>query len=217
MEDIIYTKTAAIFDLDGTLAKSPGLHEEAWQGMFADHGITLTTAELQEQSGKKNSAFIKLILERRGRNDLDPHELSKEKDALVIAILLHKPADIYPNVKELLKLLRLNGIKIILATSATRKTGLLLASDLLAYFDAMLFAEDIKHGKPDPDIFLTAATLFQLQPSQCIVFEDARDGVAAAKAGRFFCVARDNGLGQDLSCADAIVTEYHPQELLRYF
>lgn len=95
--------TTAIFDLDGTLVSSVGLHEKAWQELFREYGITLNPAELKEQSGKKNDYFANLIIGRRGRTDLDPQKISDEKDGMAVALLKREPAVAYPHTKELLR------------------------------------------------------------------------------------------------------------------
>jgi len=205
-----------IFDLDGTLVESIEQHKEAWQETFHPYGITLTPDELGEQSGKKNTLFIAIILERRNRTDLDPQALSREKDEKVIEILQRKPAIVYPHAKELLQLFHSKGIWNVLATSSTKRTGYLLAKEILRYFDAELFAEDIEHGKPNPEMFLKAAQRLGFVSDDCVVFEDAESGVKAAKAGGFLCVARDNGFGQDLSGADLVIQEFDPPALLTY-
>ena len=210
-------KKAGIFDLDGTLVSSVGTHERAYQRLFKNYGITLTDSELKEQSGRKNVLFIQIILDRRNRTDLNPQNLSDEKDSIVMDVLQKEPAVVYPNVKELLELLHANGIRNILATSATKKTALLLGKELMSYFDRELFGEDISRGKPDPEMFLKAAGKMSFESKDCIVFEDAKSGVEAAKAGGFFCIARDNDLGQDLSGADLVVQTFDPAQLLEYF
>jgi HAD superfamily hydrolase (TIGR01509 family) len=136
---------------------------------------------------------------------------------MVIEILTREPAKLHPGSKELLALLHSSGIKNILATSATKQTAVLLAKELMSSFDATVFAEDVGRGKPDPEIFLPAAGRLGAVPADCVVFEDAKSGVQAAKSGGFFCIARDGGLGQDLAAADLVVKSFEPTELLRYF
>jgi HAD superfamily hydrolase (TIGR01509 family) len=209
-------KKAFICDLDGSLVVSVGLHEKAWQRLFENYNIELTDAELKEQSGKKNILFIELILGRRERNDLDPQKLSDEKDDMVVAVLEQEPAVVYPHAKEMLELLQGNGITPVLATSATKRTALILGKEVMPYFRIAVFGEDVAHGKPDPEIFLTAAAQAGFPVSNCAVLEDAKSGVEAAKAGGFVCVARDNGLGQDLTGADLIVMDYNPATILSF-
>lgn len=203
--------------MDGTLIDTSGLHTKAWQKLFSKYGIELSEEEKKEHSGKKNLLFIELVLGRRKTNNLDAHALSHEKDSIVIDALHKEPPDVFPNVRELLMVLKEKGIKMALATSATKAAAELLAKNLLEIFETTVFAEDVNHGKPNPEIFLLAAQKLNLQPIECIVFEDAESGVKAAKAGGFYCVAKENRLGQNLSQADLIIENYEPEKLIKLF
>lgn len=210
-------KKGAIFDLDGTLVFSPVLHVKAWKKLFNKYQLTLSDKELKEQSGNKNVVFIKNILERREIKNLDAQELSDQKDDIVITMLKAEPPIVFPGVEALLQLLKSKDIKLSLATNATQKTAVILGQQIISYFDFKVFAEDVNHGKPDAEIFLKAAKGLGLNSDDCIVFEDAESGVLAAKAGGFFCIAKDNKLGQNLASADLIVKNYDAQKLIKYF
>ena len=210
-------KKGAIFDLDGTLVSTIGLHERAWKELFLKYNIILTDAELKEQSGKRNILFINSILERKNVAGLNSEKLSNEKDEIVKKYLENNRSAVFNGVEELLDLLKKQGIKLALATSATQETAIFLGGDLLNFFDAKIFAEDVQFGKPHPEVFLKAAQKLGLESSDCIVFEDAQSGIEAAKAGGFFCIAKDNGLGQNTSKADFVISEYNPSELIKFF
>lgn len=210
-------KKGAIFDLDGTLVSTIGLHEKAWTELFQRYAIILTDEELKEMSGKKNTLFINLILERRNRKDLNPERLSDEKDEIVLENLKEEPATLFNGVKKFLELLVENGVKLALATSATQKTAEFLGKEVITFFDVKIFAEDVSRGKPNPEIFLKSAKELGLENKDCIVFEDAESGIEAAKTGGFLCVAKDNNLGQDLSKANLVIKEYNPSELIEFF
>lgn len=203
--------------MDGTLVDTLALHTEAWIKLFSKYGIELSEEEEKEHSGKKNVFFINLVLKRRNKDGLNADILSREKDSIVIDMVRNGPPVVHPGVKELLIMLKNRGTKLALATSATRATAELLAKNLLEMFEVKVFAEDVVHGKPDPEIFLKAAEGLNLSPSECVVFEDAESGVTAAKAGGFYCVAKENHLGQNLNDADLIIEDYEPQEILSLF
>jgi beta-phosphoglucomutase-like phosphatase (HAD superfamily) len=84
---------------------------------------------------------------------------------------------------------------------------ILSKTKLLPYFDVIISGEDVQHGKPAPDIFLKAMHHFNESAENCIVLEDAKNGVLAAKAANMFCIGfqNKNSGKQDLSLADVIV------------
>ena len=189
------------------------IHDKAWDKLFSKYGITLDAKEKVEHSGKKNVAFTAHILTKRNVDALNPEQLAREKDKIVLDIISREAPFVFPGLLELLYVLKKNQVKLALATSATQETALLLAKDLLSYFVVRIFAEDVTKGKPDPEIFLLAAERMSLKISDCVVFEDSENGVEAAKSGGFMCIAKDNNAGQDLSKADLIIREYKVESL----
>lgn len=110
---------------------------------------------------------------------------------------------------DLLEALKAMNYKIAIASSSMKKNIELILSKtkLLAYFDVIISGEDVQNGKPAPDIFLKAMHHFNQSPENCIVLEDAKNGVVAAKAANMFCIGfqNQNSGKQDLSLADVIV------------
>lgn len=208
-------KKGAIFDLDGTMVDTARIHDKAWDQLFLQYNIKLSEAEMAEHRGKKNVTFAASILSRRHAEHLKAKDLAKEKDRIVLEALSLKAPAVFPGLIEFLKLLKGKGIKLALATSATKETALLLAQDVLAYFEVAVFAEDTDKGKPDPAIFLLAAERMNLAVLDCMVFEDSENGVEAAKRGGLFCVAKDNRAGQYLTKADLIIAGYGREDVQR--
>ncbi len=96
-----------------------------------------------------------------------------------------------PGAKELIFGLKELGFKLAIASS-TPRINILFAVEQLKMkdlFDAFVGAEDVKRGKPDPEVFLKAAQKFGIAPEKCVVFEDAIAGVIASKGGGMKCVA----------------------------
>jgi beta-phosphoglucomutase len=206
-------KKGAIFDLDGTMVDTMHIHDKAWERIFLKYGITLDAKEKAKHSGKKNVAFITHILTKRNVDTLNPEQLAKEKDNIVLDMLSREAPSVFPGLPELLEVLKKNQVKLALATSAAQETALLLAKDILSYFDIKIFAEDVTKGKPHPETFLLAAQRMDLKVSDCVVFEDSENGVEAAKSGGFLCIAKDNSAGQDLSKADLVIKGYEVENL----
>jgi HAD superfamily hydrolase (TIGR01509 family) len=109
-------------------------------------------------------------------------------------------------ILELLSNLKKEGIKIGLASSSPLETiNLILEKfEIKDYFDAVISGEDLKRGKPAPDIYLKAAELLSVCPENCIGIEDSNHGVCAAKSAGMKCVGlqNTNSGNQDLSNSD---------------
>ena len=93
------------------------------------------------------------------------------------------PADTLPGVMEFCSYLRENGVKLAIGSSSKNTPTILAGIGLDNYFDAVADGNQIKNSKPDPEVFLLAAKLLGIEPSDCMVVEDAEAGVEAALAG----------------------------------
>ena len=105
--------------------------------------------------------------------------------------LLHTltPDDVFPGVMEMLKELKEKGIKIAIGSSSKNTPSILQKIGMESYFDAVSDGNQIKRSKPDPEVFLLAASKLQIPPGQCLVVEDADAGVEAAINAGMKCLA----------------------------
>jgi HAD superfamily hydrolase (TIGR01549 family) len=112
----------------------------------------------------------------------------------------------------LLKKLKSKRIKLAIGSSSTKKQikYVLNKLDIAHLFDSVVGAEDIDHSKPDPEIFLKAAAELNAHPSECLVVEDSKLGVEAAKRAHMKCVGyrNPNSGDQDLSKADIVTNDF---------
>jgi HAD superfamily hydrolase (TIGR01509 family) len=117
--------------------------------------------------------------------------LSLRKEALYREIVREKGIEPLPGVKEFLQALKDHGVPCVIGSSTHREnvTTTLEVLGLEDFFTSIVTAEDVKRGKPDPEVFLTAATRIEVAPVDAIVFEDALVGIAAAKAAGMRVVA----------------------------
>ncbi len=99
-----------------------------------------------------------------------------------------KPEEIYPGVLELLTSIKAKGLKTALASSSKNANTVIRLIKIEDMFDAIVDGTMITNTKPDPEIFLLAASLVKTDPAECVVFEDAEAGVEAALAGGMKCV-----------------------------
>jgi beta-phosphoglucomutase family hydrolase len=197
----------AIFDWDGVIVDSSSHHEESWERLARETGFTLPEGHFKKGFGMKNEFIIPNVLHWSKRPE-EIQQLSFRKEALYREILLEWGIHPLPGVTEWLAELKRHGIPCAIGSS-THRLNIETILKMLAFkdcFKAIVTAEDVSHGKPDPEVFLTAAERIGLNPSRCIVFEDALVGIEAAhRAGmKVVAVATTNPI-EALNAADLAV------------
>ena len=200
---------AVIFDLDGVIADSEPLSGEGTKMVLERHGITMTDRERKEAIGRRLPDIFSDVLEVRGKK-LSIEELMKERDRIFEG-LVRKHLKAIPGSLELLQWLKDNGYRLALATSS-HGSKMQLEVDHLGigkFFDVVVCGDDVRKGKPDPEIFLKAAEKLGMKPEECAVVEDSEFGVQAAKFAGMKAIAFDspNTHNQDISGADAIIKD----------
>jgi HAD superfamily hydrolase (TIGR01509 family) len=173
---------AVLWDLDGTLVDSAGLHWQAWRDVMAEEGLPITHGQFVHSFGKRND----LILSGWLGKDADPdrmHRLSEVKEARFRALVQAHGIEPLPGVREWVTRLHAEGWVQAIATSAPRANLEAMADALKMrrYFGAGVAAEDVTHGKPDPEVFLVAAQRLGAEPRGSIVVEDAPTGIEAGR------------------------------------
>ena len=182
--------STVIFDLDGLLADTELLHCQAYQMAFAEHGVDLDTGDYAEhwiRQGKGIADWVDL----RGLT-FDPHALRMRKSQHYLNSL---EASLRPMDGALELLESLHGkFRIALASSSYRDAieGVLAGLGIASYFEVIVSGLDVAQVKPAPDIFLLAARVLRVDPTECLVFEDAEKGVIAAHRAGMRCIAVPN-------------------------
>jgi len=192
-------KMGALFDWDGVVIDSSAQHEESWEMLAGEIGKPLPADHFVRGFGMKNQVIIPRIL---GWTD-DPDEIhaySLRKEFLYREIVRERGIDPLPGVAGLLQLLRDHGVPCAVASSTHRENieTIFDAIGLRGYFQAVVTAEDVSHGKPDPEVFIKSAGKIGCRPQDCIVFEDALVGIEAglAAGARVVAVATTNDIGE---------------------
>jgi beta-phosphoglucomutase len=175
---------AAIFDMDGTLVDNMSFHSRALIEVTRRLlGIELSVERAEREfAGVKNAEILETIV---GRPMTAQEALlwSDEKDARYRE--LYRPhLGLIRGARELLTRLRKAGLGVALASAAPmgNRDFVLDGLDVRNLFDQIVGQEDAARGKPAPDLFLTAASRLGLDPSVCVVFEDAVNGILGARA-----------------------------------
>jgi beta-phosphoglucomutase family hydrolase len=169
-----------IFDCDGTIADTMPLHYQAWLAALQEHSVDFPEAMFYEMAGIPTRRIIEILNEKHGYN-LPVDESTDRKENLFIE-LIPKVSPIEP-VVELVK--QFHGqLPMAVATGGTRSIchKTLQALGLDGYFQAIVTADDVTHGKPAPDIFLEAARQLDVLPGLCCAFEDGELGIQSARA-----------------------------------
>lgn len=174
----------ALFDWDGVVINSATQHEESWERLAHEEQLRLPPHHFKKGFGMKNEVIIPGIL-KWTEDPTEIHRLSLRKEELYREIIAENGIDPLPGVHEFLDWLLQHGIPACIGSS-THRANIelsLKAMNLEQYFVDMVTAEDVSHGKPDPEVFLKAAKRIQTPPEKCVVFEDAHHGIEAGKAG----------------------------------
>ena len=175
---------AALWDLDGTLADSRDYHWRAWRDSMAAAGVTITDAQFNASFGQRNDAILTNWL----GSDATPErirEIGDAKEALYRTLMSREGIVPLPGAAEWVRRLHDEGWKQAIASSAPRLNVELMVTmlELRDWIDELVSAEDVRAGKPDPEVFLTAATRLGVAPARCVVVEDAAAGIEAARRG----------------------------------
>jgi HAD superfamily hydrolase (TIGR01509 family) len=180
---------AVLWDLDGTLVDSEEFHWRSWRDTVRAEGIELTYEQFLASFGQRNDRILPAWLGA----DVDAgrvRRIGDEKEGE-----FRRLADVHgltplPGAREWLSALRAAGWKQAIASSAPRANVemMLRVAALEDFFDAIVSADDVTIGKPDPQVFLRAAEKVHVPPSRCIVVEDAAAGIEAARRAGMRCI-----------------------------
>lgn len=173
---------AIIFDMDGVVVDNTKYHILTWQGFAKQFGVNVSAKTVREKFiGRFGREIIKIIV-RKNLPAAQIEKLDKKRESYYRKIYA-KAIKPVAGLPDFLKLLKLNNIKIALATAAppANVKFTLTKTGLKKYFKIVIDSTGVKRGKPNPDIFLKAAKKLKVNPKNCIVFEDAFMGIEAAK------------------------------------
>jgi len=197
---------AVIFDMDGVLTDSEPLINEAAIAMFKEKGLTAQPEDFIPFVGAGEERYVGGVAEKYNF-PLDPVE-GKHRTYEIYFDLVPNKLQAFPGVLELVEACRGAGLRVVVASSADgNKVRVNLQNIGLPNesWDAVIGGELVEHKKPAPDIFLLAAKKLGIDPAECVVVEDAVNGIQAAKAAGMRTVGVAHTLpAKDLQAADVV-------------
>lgn len=179
---------AIIFDLDGVICSTDRYHYLAWKELADSLGIPFDEQVNRQLRGVSRMESLEIILGDHG-GEYTPQEkmvLAEKKNEIYKRFLsAMTPGDLPEDVSLTLQTLRQRGYRLAIGSSSKNTRQILKQLGLGDFFDAVADGTQITRSKPDPEVFLLAASLLGVSPENAMVIEDAESGIRAAKAGGF--------------------------------
>lgn len=209
---------AVIFDMDGVIIDSEGIHSGVWQRIFNEAGIRISEEDCQNAVGRQGSDFLNDIFDKNGLDfSLDDWLVRKQH---VYRERLSQEVNIFPGVEKLI--ISLSGKLDLAIASGDWRQNIEIVLDkfrLRSYFQVLLGKEDVKEHKPDPEVYLLVCDRLGISPAEGVAIEDSEAGISAAKAAALRCIAVTNGLPSSPKVreADLIVDSLENTDLIEQF
>ncbi|MGD2122582.1 MAG: HAD family phosphatase [Gemmatimonadota bacterium] len=194
---------AVLWDLDGTLADSKEYHWRSWVRAMEEEGRSVTEAQFLASFGQRNDTILGEWL----GPDPDPGQIVRvgdAKEAYYRELVRSEGIEPLPGAAEWVRRLHQEGWGQAIASSAPKLNVEVMHSALgfSGLIEILVAAEDVSRGKPDPEVFLRAASGLGVPPHRCVVVEDAAAGIEAARQGGMRSIGVGGG---EVGAADVAV------------
>lgn len=196
---------AVIFDLDGVIVSTDNCHYKAWKKMADEENIYFDRKINDRLRGVSRMASLEIVLEKRKKDYsvTEKYQLAERKNEYYKDLINElTPEDILPGVKDRLKELKENGIKVAIGSSSKNTPIILRQIGLENFFDAVSDGNNITHSKPNPEVFVKAAEMLGIAVEECMIVEDADAGIEAGKCAGMKTLAVQGAKGADFSAKD---------------
>ena len=194
---------ALIFDLDGVIVDTAKYHFEAWKRIGVKLGFSLSLEQNESLKGVSRVESLERILQwaEATISQKEKEELLLEKNNDYLAQITQMDrSEILPGVMDLLDLAKKNNWSVALGSASKNATGILEKLDVTDYFNIIVDGNHVTRSKPDPEVFLKGAEGLKVNPTDCIVFEDAAAGIQAAKTAGMITIGM--GGSKEVEIAD---------------
>ena len=199
-----------IFDLDGVIVDTAKFHYLAWRKLANNFGFDITEDQNEQLKGISRLRSLEIIL-KWGKVNLSQDEFMEQmalkNDNYLSYIASMTKKDLLPGVSNLIDYLSENNIPFALGSASKNARIILEKTGLIQKFDAVVDGNDVTIAKPNPEVFLIAASKLKIEPENCIVFEDSVAGIQAANAAEMISV----GIGEKniLKEADFVFSDFN--------
>lgn len=179
----------AIFDMDGLMIDSERLVYQNWQTMMDGLGYEYSLEIFKNTIGLRQDETKAYYKSLYGDDfDYDTHKARSRE--MYYTQVERDGIPVKKGLVELLDYLKSKNIKIAVATSTSAQTAhkMVKLAGVYDYFDAFVCGDEVKNGKPHPEVFLTAAGKISVKPEECVAFEDSINGIKSAYAAKMVTV-----------------------------
>ncbi|SRR6056297_1729757 len=202
---------AVIFDMNGVISNDEKLHKKAYQQVLSKYNVELKDEKYEEQfMGSPNMQNFQKIVEDYNM-EVSPQQLNDEKSELYME-LAKKELESVNGVLEAVEKFSKKYVLGLVSSSYAKEVEMVLNTFAIKkYFSALVTADDVSKGKPDPEPYLLVAKKLNIKPEHCVVFEDSLNGIKAAKAAGMKVISLSTTYSwEDLSksSADMIIDNF---------
>ncbi len=210
---------AIIFDMDGIIIDSEPIWKVVNIQIYGEFDIYMDDTIYEKIIGRTEEEVFRPFLKEKGYSGKELEDLNlkamKRRREVFLEYAKSK-LQLFPKAKEKIIELHENGYKLAIATSSFKELLELVVDkfEIREYFDLLYSAEDVKKGKPNPEIYLKTMNKLDVKPSETIIIEDSIQGLEAAKASGAFCIAVETTNPKEkLKQADRVIKDMADLEI----
>lgn len=201
---------AFIFDMDGVIIDSEPVHKQVIKEVLLKNNIIVDNDEFNKLIGMTSTSVFSYFINKH-HLPYTPEEMTNNHMTFFKNYIIEHQLKPIDGITNLLEQLKTSQIPLAIASSSPLDVieFVVKAFNIDKYFKFLVSGEDLVHGKPAPDIYLKTAKKLVVDPKNCVVLEDSKNGSIAAKDAGMFCIgfANPNSGNQDLSRADIIIKQ----------
>lgn len=209
---------AVIFDMDGVISDTQDVHAKTESTLLKEYGVELTPDEItRKYSGVTDEDMFKDIFLSSQKDMPNLEQLVVKKREIVNQLLQNNVVEV-SGTRDFIELLKLHNLPLAVASGSMLSLIEIILSELnlRSKFEAIASAEEVTRGKPEPDVFLLAASRLSTSPENCLVIEDGISGMIAARRAGMQCVGLVKDLDYSTYPADFLVRDLRSVPIEQY-